>query len=70
MSRVAFVGALLLDPEAVAPALGGLLVEAGRIVRSLARRSSRDARRVDLAGSGLAPGFLDALPRRAVLGAA
>ena len=61
MSRVALVGALLLDPEAGAPARGGLLVEAGRIVRLLgaAESAPADARRIDLAGRALAPGFLD-----------
>jgi N-acetylglucosamine-6-phosphate deacetylase len=60
MSRVALVNALLLDPEADAPAPGGLLLEDGRIAARLAPGASpASAQRVDLGGLGVAPGFLD-----------
>jgi N-acetylglucosamine-6-phosphate deacetylase len=57
----ALVNALLLDPEAAAPAPGGLLVEGGRIAARLgaAEAPPAGAERVDLAGRVLAPGFLD-----------
>ena len=53
------MNALLLDPEGTAPAPGGLLIEDGRIVQRLAGAAPADARRIDLAGRALAPGFLD-----------
>jgi len=60
MPRVALVNALLLDPERDAPALGGLLVEDGRIAARLAPgEAPASAATVDLAGRALAPGFLD-----------
>jgi N-acetylglucosamine-6-phosphate deacetylase len=61
MSRVALLNALLLDPEAAAPATGGLLIERGCIARRLAAGAPppAEAERVDLAGRALAPGFLD-----------
>lgn len=60
MSRVALVNALLLDPEADAPALGGLLVEDGRIALRLAPGAApAGAERIDLGGLAVAPGFLD-----------
>ncbi|MEN8161255.1 MAG: hypothetical protein ABFS41_14380, partial [Myxococcota bacterium] len=61
MSRVALVNALLLDPEAAEPAPGGLLLEGERIAARLAagEPAPESARRVDLAGRALAPGFLD-----------
>jgi len=61
MSRVALSNALLLDPEAAAPAPGGLLLEDGRIARRLAAAEPppADAELVDLAGLALAPGLLD-----------
>jgi N-acetylglucosamine-6-phosphate deacetylase len=58
--RVALVNALLLDPEADAPAPGGLLLEDGRIAARLAAGElPASAERIDLAGLALAPGFLD-----------
>ena len=60
MPRVALVNALLLDPEAAAPAPGGLLLEDGRIAARLSPSALPGAaERVDLGGSALAPGFLD-----------
>lgn len=60
MSRVALVNALLLDPEADAPASGGLLLEDGRITARLgAAEAPASAQRIDLGGRALAPGFLD-----------
>lgn len=58
---LALVNALLLDPEAAAPAAGGLLVERGRIARRLGAGAAPppSAERIDLAGRALAPGFLD-----------
>jgi len=56
---LALVNALLLDPEAAAPAPGGLLIEDGRIAARLAGEPPAGARRVDLGGRALAPGFLD-----------
>ncbi|MBW2274415.1 MAG: N-acetylglucosamine-6-phosphate deacetylase [Deltaproteobacteria bacterium] len=60
MERIAFRNALLLDPEASSPAPGGLVVEGGRIMDTLAPgQRIEDAREVDLAGRALSPGFLD-----------
>jgi N-acetylglucosamine-6-phosphate deacetylase len=60
MPRVALVNALLLDPEADAPAPGGLLLEDGRIAARLAAgEAPPSAERVDLGGLAVAPGFLD-----------
>jgi N-acetylglucosamine-6-phosphate deacetylase len=60
MSRVALVNALLLDPEAEAPAQGGLLLEDERIAARLAAgEAPASAERVDLGGLAIAPGFLD-----------
>lgn len=61
MARTLFTNATLLDPEADAPAAGELLIEAGRIHTVLPAGSTDtvDAERVDLAGSFLAPGFVD-----------
>ena len=58
---LALVNALLLDPEAAAPAAGGLLVERGRIAGRLGAAAAPPpgAERIDLAGRALAPGFLD-----------
>jgi len=55
------VNGLLLDPEAPAPARGGLVVERGRIAGRLAPADPppAGAERIDLAGRALAPGFLD-----------
>jgi N-acetylglucosamine-6-phosphate deacetylase len=52
---------LLLDPEALEPAPGGLLIEAGRIVAKLpaGEPGPEDAERVDLGGRAVAPGFID-----------
>lgn len=54
-------GAELLDPEAGRPVRRSLLLEAGRIAGVLEPESPApgDARRVDLAGLEVAPGFLD-----------
>ena len=53
--------ALLLDPEAQAPAPGALLLEGARIRARLApdERAPEAAERVDLGGRALAPGFVD-----------
>ena len=61
MPRAALVNALLLDPEAGAPAPGGLVLADGRIERRLAAAEAppAGARRIDLGGRALAPGFLD-----------
>jgi N-acetylglucosamine-6-phosphate deacetylase len=58
---LALVNALLLDPEAAAPAPGGVLLEGARIAGRLAAGEAppAGAERVDLAGRALAPGFLD-----------
>ena len=61
MSRQVFRNALLLDPEAAAPAEGALLVEDGRIRATLRPGDPipDDALAHDVAGRALAPGFLD-----------
>jgi len=60
MPRVALVNALLLDPEAEAPAPGGLLLEGGRIAARLAAGvTTEGVEEVDLGGRALAPGLLD-----------
>jgi N-acetylglucosamine-6-phosphate deacetylase len=61
MSRVALVNALLLDPEAGKPTPGGLLLDGERIVSHLGVDEAvpESARRVDLGGRAVAPGFLD-----------
>jgi N-acetylglucosamine-6-phosphate deacetylase len=60
LPKVALVNALLLDPEADAPAPGGLLLEDGRIAARLAAgEAPASAEPVDLGGLALAPGFLD-----------
>ncbi|MEE9607095.1 MAG: N-acetylglucosamine-6-phosphate deacetylase [Myxococcota bacterium] len=61
MGRVLLHNAVLLDPEAAAPTPGSLLLADGRIAARLepGQASPGDAERVDLAGRGLAPGFLD-----------
>ena len=58
---LALVNGLLLDPEASAPARGGLLLEAGRIAGRLGAADAppAGAERIDLGGRALAPGFLD-----------
>jgi len=59
--RLLFADATLLDPEAVAPTRGSLLVEAGRIAARLAPGAPGpgDTRRVELGGAALGPGLLD-----------
>jgi len=59
--RLVLRGASLLDPEAVAPKDGALLLERGRIASHLRPDEAppRDAGVVDLTGRQLAPGFLD-----------
>jgi N-acetylglucosamine-6-phosphate deacetylase len=61
MSRVALVNALLLDPEASHPTPGGLLLDGERIASQLAVNEAppASARRIDLGGRAVAPGFLD-----------
>jgi N-acetylglucosamine-6-phosphate deacetylase len=61
MGRLLLEDAVLLDPEASAASLGSLLIEDGRIAARLRRGDPipEDARRVDLAGRKLAPGFID-----------
>jgi N-acetylglucosamine-6-phosphate deacetylase len=61
MPRTALVNALLLDPEAEAPAPGGLVIADGRIERRLGvvEPPPAEASWVDLGGRALAPGFLD-----------
>ena len=60
MSRVALVNALLLDPEADAPARGGLLLDGGRIAARLAEGATIEGiDAIDLGGRALSPGFLD-----------
>ena len=61
MGLIALENAILLDPEAAGPEPGGLLVEEGRIaaVRSPSDEAPPSARRIDLQGRELAPGFLD-----------
>ena len=56
-----FENAELLDPEGSDPACTSLLVESGRIRGPLrpGEPIPEDARRIDLAGRALAPGFLD-----------
>jgi len=58
---LALLNGVLLDPEASAPARGGLLVERGRIAGRLgpADPPPPGAERIDLGGRPLAPGFLD-----------
>jgi N-acetylglucosamine-6-phosphate deacetylase len=73
MSRVALVNALLLDPEASEPTPGGLLLDGERIASHLGVGEAvpESARRVDLGGQAVAPGFLDVHYHGAlVLGAA
>jgi len=61
MERTLFAGGPLLDPEAPEPRREALLVEDGRIEALLERGAAAAvaARRVDLAGRALAPGFVD-----------
>ncbi len=61
VNRVLLEGAQQLDPEAREAAAGSLLVAEGRIAARLAagEPGPADARRVDLAGLRIAPGFLD-----------
>jgi N-acetylglucosamine-6-phosphate deacetylase len=61
MPRVALVNALLLDPEASHPSPGGLLLDGECIASQLAANEAvpESARRVDLGGQAVAPGFLD-----------
>jgi N-acetylglucosamine-6-phosphate deacetylase len=61
VSRVLLANAVLLDPEAGAPAAGSLLLEGGRIAARLSSGAPapENAQQVDLAGRALAPGFLD-----------
>jgi N-acetylglucosamine-6-phosphate deacetylase len=61
VERLVMRNALLLDPEAPAPAPGSLLIEGGRIVARLAVSEpiAADARAIDLGGRRLAPGFID-----------
>jgi N-acetylglucosamine-6-phosphate deacetylase len=61
MDRFVLAGATLLDPEADAARPGTLVIEDGRIAARLRPEAQppSDARRVDLAGRFLAPGFLD-----------
>lgn len=61
MERTLFHGGPLLDPEADRPLEGwSLLLEDGRIAARLAPgQASPEAAQVDLAGRGLAPGFVD-----------
>jgi len=61
VERVCLREAVLLDPETDRPSPGGLLLRGDRIEARLApgERGPEAARSVDLAGRGLAPGFLD-----------
>ena len=61
MNRVVLRNAVLLDPETPSPETGDLLLEGGRIAARLGtgERAGSDARNLDLAGSRLAPGFID-----------
>ncbi len=61
MARIWLHDAVLLDPEAPAPAPGSLLIEAGRIEASFPAEAAppEGAERVSLAGRAIAPGFLD-----------
>ena len=61
MGPVLFEHAELLDPEGSASCAGSLLVDSGRITARLRpdEPPPADARRIDLAGRALAPGFLD-----------
>ena len=58
--KLLFENAELLDPEQPEPVPSGLLVDDGRIVDRLAPgQAPGDARRIDLRGCALAPGFVD-----------
>jgi len=61
VNRVVLRNAVLLDPETPSPETGDLLLEGGRIAARLGtgERAGSDARNLDLAGSRLAPGFID-----------
>jgi len=61
VGRVLLAGGVLLDPEAEGPRPGALLLEDGRIAARLGpgEPGPGDARRVDLGGRLLAPGFVD-----------
>lgn len=60
MARLLLANALLLDPERAAPLPGGLLLEDGHIAaRLVANEPAPAAERLDLAGRGVAPGFVD-----------
>lgn len=60
MERILLENAVLLDPEAGEAVAGSLLLEGGRIAgRPRPGERPPDARRVDLGGRSLAPGFLD-----------
>jgi N-acetylglucosamine-6-phosphate deacetylase len=62
MSRILLRNCVLVDPEGPAEAPGSLLLEGDRIAARLSSESDtqpEDARIVDLAGTRVAPGFLD-----------
>ncbi len=61
MKRVWLHGAVLLDPEAEAPAEGSLLLEGGRIRERFpaGAPAPEDAEALDLSGLLVAPGYLD-----------
>jgi len=61
LGRCLFKNSILLDPEAAQPVRGGLLIEQGRIVRTIpaGEAEPRDAEVIDLDEAYLAPGFLD-----------
>ncbi len=61
MRPTLLANALLLDPEALAPTLGSLLLEGERIRARLGpgAPAPAHARRADLGGAALAPGFVD-----------
>ena len=61
MRPTLLANALLLDPEAAAPAPGSLLLDGGRIRARLAPAAPgpAEALRVELGGAAVAPGFLD-----------
>jgi N-acetylglucosamine-6-phosphate deacetylase len=61
VTRLWLRNAVLLDPEARAPAPGGLLIEGGRIAARLGagEAAGADARSIDLGGRRLCPGFID-----------